>query len=370
MDRDSRVAFFLPDLLGGGGQRVVLNLVNFLGQRGRDVDLVLAFGRGEFVEQVDDSVTLVDLETPKIPGVGAAACLPRFVRYLRARDPDVLLSALMYANTVALAAHEIAGTDGAVIPTEHTTFGMQTGLKDRFVISLAKRFYPRANQVVAVSEGVKRSVLAATELQDSDVTVVYNPVVTPEIHRCANERVDHEWFRDDLAVILGVGRLESEKNFSDLVRAFARIARERDDVRLMILGNGSKKDALRELSVEFGVGDKVSLPGHVDNPYKYMRNASVFALSSVREGLPTVLIEAMACGSSVVATDCPHGPAEILDEGKYGLLVPMNDDEALANAVSYALDNPVAADLLRDRAADFSIEAIAADYERLVERFG
>lgn len=364
-----RVAFFLPDLLGGGAQRVVCNLVNYLGDSEWEVELVLGRRTGELVDDVDDAVRVVDLDAARIPGVGVASCIPAFVSYLNDRDPDVLFSALMYANAIAVVAAELSETDAAVLPTEHTTFGMQEPLKDRVVVEVARRTYPRSEQVVAVSGGVERALFEETPLGESDVTVVYNPVVGPDLYEQADEPVSHPWFdAAENEVVLGAGRLEPAKNFSGLLRAFARVADERDEARLLILGEGSERSALRELADELDVADRVELPGYVDNPYKYMRAASVFALSSVREGLPTVLVEAMACGCPVVSTDCPNGPSEILANGEYGPLVPVRDDEALARAIGFALDNPMDPAVLRDRAEDFSIETVADEYRRLVRQ--
>lgn len=365
-----RVAFFLPDLLGGGAQRVVCNLVNSLGETEWEVDLVLGRRTGELVGAVSDAVRVVDLDAGRVPGVGVASCIPEFVSYLNDRDPDVLLSALMYANAITVVAAELSRSDASVLPTEHTTFGMQEALKDRVVIEIARRTYPRSEQVVAVSGGVERALFDETPLDEEDVTVVYNPVVGPELYEQADEPVSHPWFESAATdVILGVGRLEPAKNFSGLLRSFALVADERDEVRLLILGEGSERSDLRDLAERLGVADRVELPGYVENPYKYMQRASVFALSSVREGLPTVLVEAMACGCPVVSTDCPNGPSEILADGEYGPLVPTEDDEALARAIEFALDNPMDEGVLRERAEDFSIGAVTDEYRRLVRQY-
>lgn len=363
------VAFFLPDLFGGGAQRVVCNLVNYLGDSEWEVDLVLGREAGELVGEVTDPVNVVDLGATRVPGIGIASCVPEFVSYLNARNPDALFSALMYANAIAVVAAELSESDTAVVPAEHTTFGMQEALKDRAVVEVARRTYPRSEQVVAVSGGVERALFEETPLGEDDVSVVYNPIVGPELYEQADEPADHPWLdAEGTEVILGVGRLDTAKDFPTLLRAFARIADERDDARLLILGEGSERSNLRELADRLGVADRVELPGYVENPYKYMRAASVFALSSVREGLPTVLVEAMACGCPVVSTDCPNGPSEILADGEYGPLVPVGDDEALARAIEFALDNPMDPAVLRERAEDFSVEAVADEYRRLVRQ--
>jgi glycosyltransferase involved in cell wall biosynthesis len=223
--------------------------------------------------------------------------------------------------------------------------------------------------VVAVSAGIKRTLVEGTPLGDDDVTVIYNPVVTEEVLEMAREPVDREWF-DTHDVVLGVGRLEPEKNFGGLLRAFERLHSDRPETRLVVLGEGSRSAALEHLATELEIADVVAFPGFVENPYKFMDAASVVALSSRREGLPTVLIEALACGTPVVSTACPHGPREILEDGKYGLLTPVEDDRALAKALAFALRSPDDRERLRDRASHFEPDAVARSYVDLIDMYG
>jgi glycosyltransferase involved in cell wall biosynthesis len=200
-------------------------------------------------------------------------------------------------------------------------------------------FYPWADAIVAVSKGVADDLAGAARLPRDRIKVIYNPVVTEVLFRKAEEPLEHPWFLPGCPpVILGVGRLTAAKDFPTLTRAFARV-RESQSARLLILGEGKERDSLEKLVRELGLERDVSMPGFVDNPYAYMRRSSLFVLSSAWEGLPTVLIEAMACGCQVISTNCPSGPEEILDGGKYGELVRVGDAEAMSSAMLRALSN-------------------------------
>jgi glycosyltransferase involved in cell wall biosynthesis len=203
---------------------------------------------------------------------------------------------------------------------------------------LVRRYYPWADEIVAVSQGVADDLLELTDLPPSKVRVLPNPVVTPELVQRAAEPLDDPWFTAGAApVVLGAGRLDQQKDFPTLIRAFAAV-RSRRPARLVILGEGPERGQLESLVEELGITADVRLPGFVSNPFSYMARAAVFVLSSAWEGMPGVLIQAMACGAPVVATDCESGPREALAGGKYGRLVPVGDHLALADAIAGTLD--------------------------------
>jgi glycosyltransferase involved in cell wall biosynthesis len=232
----------------------------------------------------------------------------------------------------------------------------------RFRLSLARHFYPRADAIIAVSNGIADDLAQVTGLPRERITTIYSPVITPELQEKARAPLDHPWFaQGSPPVLLGVGRLVPQKDFPTLLKAFARVRAVRK-ARLVILGEGIRRMELETLVRELGVAADVTLPGFVANPFPYMAGASVFVLSSAWEGLPGVLIEAMACGCPVVSTDCPSGPAEILDGGAYGPLVPVGNDEALAKAILSVLETPPDPERLRVRAALFSVDRAADRY--------
>lgn len=330
------LAIFLPSLAGGGAERVSLNLAREVAKRGVKVDLVVSQAVGPYVSEVPDGVRLVDLETSRV-----ATSLPGLVRYLRRNRPDAMLTVMSHANVIGVTAASIARTSTRVVTSEHDTLSQVTERtarrRARGMPRLVAKTYPRADAIVTVSSGVADDLSAVTGLPRDDIEVIYNPVVTPEVEEAAKQAVDHPWFGPgQLPVVLGIGRLAPKKDFPTLMRAFARV-REHSPARLVILGDGPDREDLDRLARELEIEQDLSMPGFVDNPLSYLRAASVFVLSSRWEGLPTVLIEALYCGTPVIATDCPSGPREILSDGQYGVLVPIDDVEAIAAGIDRAI---------------------------------
>jgi glycosyltransferase involved in cell wall biosynthesis len=240
----------------------------------------------------------------------------------------------------------------------------------RFAYRLVPLLYPRASQIIAVSDGVADDLSRFSGVERNRIDVVQNPVVTPELAALADEPVDHPWFSPgEPPVILGVGRLSDQKDFATLLRAFA-LVRAKRPARLVILGEGGYRAELEQLVTQLGIGADVDLPGFAGNPFSYMSKASLFVLSSKFEGLPGALIEAMACGTPVVATDCPSGPREILEDGSLGGLVPVGDPESLAAAIGHALDQPTPPGRLRAKAAEYTVDRAVSRYLALLEQGG
>lgn len=333
-----RVAIFIPSLIGGGGQRVMLNLAHGIADWGYPVDLVLATAEGPFLNEVRSDVRVVDLGASRV-----MTSLPALVRYLRKAQPDMMLSVFGYANIVALWAWRLSRVPTRLYVTEHNTVSVEAGnttsWRGRIIPRLMKRFYPWAQGIVVPSQGVRDDLAQVTRIARDRITVINNPsVVQAEVWAKAQAPLDHPWFEPGQPpVLLAVGRLQPQKDFPTLIRAFAQL-RQRRPARLMILGEGKERPMLEAQIQALGLEQDVSLPGFVSNPYAYMARASLFVLSSRWEGLPTVLIEALCCGTPVVATNCPSGPREILRDGQYGELVPVEDADALTAAIDRALD--------------------------------
>ncbi|WP_318570834.1 glycosyltransferase [Salinigranum marinum] len=364
-----RLAFFIPTMNLGGAQQVTVTIANGLAARGYAVDLVLARAVGPLLDRVDDAVGVVDLETPPISGVGVLAAVPALRRYLRRQRPDVLFAAMMNANVVGVLTHALAGVETRLVLTEHNTFGVRPGLRDRVTAGLATVLYPRADRVVGVSRGVADSVVAGTNVDAERVSVLYNPIDVKAIRAAAAEPLAGaaaEAMAGD--IVFTVGRLAAAKDHATLLRAFQRVHERRPEIRLVVAGVGPKRAELESLADDLGLANAVTFVGFVDNAYAYMAAASVFVLSSKHEGLPTVLLEALACETPIVSTDCPSGPREILADGRYGRLVPVGDDVALAEAIVERLDVPTPAAALGTRAADFSLDAVLSEYESFIAR--
>lgn len=332
------IAIYLHSLYNGGVERVMLNLIQGFLDRGIAVDLVLDFlNYSPFEKLIPQRTVVIELGAHKF-----VHRLPRLVRYLRDRQPDALLSATHFANEVACLARRLTGARTRIAVSEHTNLASdirdsKSPLRRLLLPWTTRRIYPLADAIVAVSNGVADGMCRVSGLDRSGVRTIYNPIDFAGLRASAQEPVDEPWFLPgEPPVILAIGRLEVQKNFPNLIHAFAKLRQTRD-ARLIILGEGSEREHLAALIAKLGLESAVSLAGFVTNPTAYMSRAKLFAMSSSWEGMPVSLIEALALGLPVVSTDCPSGPAEILDGGKYGELVPMNDSSALAGAMERGL---------------------------------
>jgi glycosyltransferase involved in cell wall biosynthesis len=359
-----KIALFLPTLCCGGAERVMVNLARGFAERGLEVDLVLARAEGPYLAEVPKDVHIVDLNARRL-----LRSLPGLVHYLRRERPVAMISTLNHANIIAIWARQMAKAPLVLIIREDNTMSVSAAnelrIRDKLLPHLMQLFYPWANEVIAVSHGVAEDLIERIGLPAEKVKVIYNPIVTPDLFIKAQESLDHPWFRSgEPPVILGVGRLTKQKDFSSLIHAFALVRKERP-ARLMILNEGEERPRLEALVRELGLEQDVALPGFVDSPYKYMKRAAVFVLSSKYEGLGNVLVEAMACGTPVVATDCPSGPAEILGGGKWGRLVAVGDVNALAQAIFRTLDAPISAGI--EDIEIFTLDYAVARYAEIME---
>lgn len=274
------------------------------------------------------------------------------------KKPDCVLPNGPRPSAVTLLASRLLKKPPPIIPTVHNV-GESDDRRSRYL-------FPYASHFVAVSRGVADDLAMTVDVPSDRITTIYNPVVTPNLHIEAAETPDHPWFRDDGApVLLAVGRFEKQKDYPTLIRAFAQLAARRP-CRLVILGEGSQRTEVEGLVKKLDLTNQVSLPGWAENPFTFMSRASLFVLSSIYEGLPTVLVEALACGCPCVSTDCPSGPAEILLNGEIGPLVPVGDSAALAEAMERVLNAPPDRGLLQQRAAYFSADRAVAAYEDLI----
>ena len=358
----AQLALYLPNLDGGGAERMMVNLASGFARRGLQVDLVLADARGPYLADVGPGVNVVDLRS-----AGVMASLPKLVSYLRSRRPEAVLATLNHASVAALLARKLSAVPvRAVVRESNMMFPSPTrSSKSRALKAATRFFYPWADAYIAVSQGVADDLQRFARLEHHKVHTIYNPVISKSLFEKLEVTPEHPWFGADAAaklpVVLGVGRLTGQKDFATLLRAFAAAQKVRP-ARLVILGEGERREELERLAHTLGISERVSLPGFVDNPFALMARADTFVLSSRHEGLPGALIQAMACGCKVVSTDCPSGPSEILKGGKLAPLVAVGDDTKLAQAIAESLALPAANPELRTRALDFSEEKIIPQY--------
>lgn len=291
-------------------------------------------------------------------------------RYLLEAQPHAVLSFLNYPNTVLLLAATLHRGKTRYIVSVRNHMSVAAALNDsawvRSVPRLMSRLFGRADAVVTPSNGVAEDVATITGLARERIAVIYNPVFRPELIELADAPVDHPWLVEgNEPVIVGSGKFKPQKDFPTLLRAFAQVRAQRP-ARLIVLGRGEGEHELRELTERLGIAADVDFPGHVANPFAYYRRASVFVLSSVWEGLPNALIEAMACGCPVVSTDCPSGPCEILDGGRFGTLVPVGEADIMAKAILATLGATPSRAQLVDRAREFSLDRAVQRFEAVM----
>ena len=348
----------------GGTYRRLMNQIHVWTRDGWSVELV-TFRDGEmfYPDEMPESVACVHLGTR-----GKLATAVALWRYMRRRRPAVVLSINHITNVILAQAGMLPDTGTRRFLSVPNTFGESEKLaaeprRREQKFRQIRRWYPRSHGVIAVSDGVRRDLVENVGLKGVDVQRIYSGSVASGTLERAGEPVDHPWLAEDSAVpvILSAGRLVPQKDYPTLLRAFARL-RERREARLIIVGKGREQEKLEALARELGIAEHVDFPGFAANPYAWMARADVFALSSRWEGLVNVVMEALGLGVPVVSTDCPSGPREILSDGRYGVLVPMKDPEALAEGLDRVLrgEGPV---FDRDEAVDrFRAETAAAAY--------
>ena len=356
-----KIAFLNNNLDGGGEERIFTISANSLVDQGYQIDIVLCRARGVFLEKLSPEINVVNLSVqPRISAL-------EIFKYIRHNQPDLIISTTDTLNWSAIIATILSRTSTKVIARIPTTISMQikTTYKKILLRIISTIIYPFADHIITVSYESEKDFLQFTHVRQDLVTTIYNPVIIPDVNKLAHRPPKHEWFDDgNPPVILGVGRLHHQKNFPNLIRAF-KLVLEHQEARLLILGEGSERGNLEKLIGDLNLNAYVSMPGFELNPYTFMKNAAVFVLPSDVEGLPTVLIEALACGCQTVSTQCPSGPSEILEGGKHGYLVPVNNPQALAQSIVTVLDGERKPDNL-DHLERFNAETVMKKHEKLI----
>ena len=356
----NKISILLPNLNGGGAEKVSVDLArafNFLGYK---VEFVLMQAIGDFLPDVRRDYTVVDLGVYKIRDVPWS-----FARYLRSRHPTAIIANMWPLTSAAVIGRCLSGKKCTLLLVEHCTLSQQYmgwGTLHKHIMRLSMATtYRFADCLAAVSEGAAKDNAKLSGLPEHRVAVLHNPIPCrsmPTTDACSMAKAF--WNCPQGERILTVGSLKESKNHPALLRAFARLPRPH--ARLMLLGQGGKEAELRTLAIELGINDRVIFAGFHTDPSPFYATSDLFVLSSDNEGLPTVLVEALSFGLPVVSTDCPFGPAEILENGRWGRLVPVGNVNALAKAMDESLSVPADGNALKRRAADFLPEIAACKY--------
>jgi glycosyltransferase involved in cell wall biosynthesis len=363
MQNGKKLAFLLPDMTGGGAERVALRLIEDFLAKGYPVDLVLASAHGELMALLPPQVRVVDLNVPRL----RSAVRP-LVRYLREEKPHAMQISMWPLTVLGLIARRLARSSTRMVLSDHATLSKHIPPSSRaryFALTRSVRFiYPWADARVLVAQHAADDLARISGIDRSSLEVIYNPVSAPPEPGVASRDVEAAW-GDAEQRILTVGKLKDQKNHALLIRSFARAFRG-TGARLMILGDGPLRPTLEALVRTEGMEGQILLPGFTTHPWPYYASADLFALSSDYEGYPLVLIEALRSGLSIVSTDCQSGPREILDGGRFGRLVPVGDEEALASAMKEAFDRPHDPAALRARAEELSGQSTSDRYLELM----
>ena len=346
-----KICLLLPNLSGGGAQRVLTNLANNFVNHNVSVDLVLVNNKGPYLKSIDKRVNIINLNRGRV-----LFSIFSLVRYFRVKQPDAVLVTIHHMSIIAIIARMISMVDFRLIVRQpnYLSKTVPQNFLTRYYLIMVRYMFNKSDGVIGISQGVSDDLMFNGI---KNVRTIYNPLDYRQINNMVydnNLKVVHP-------LIIGVGRLEKQKNFSLLIKAFSIIAKN-IDAQLLILGEGSLRDELEKEVLYLKISSRVNFLGFVDNPYLYMRSADVFVLSSLWEGFGNVIVESLACGTQVVSTDCPSGPSEILDGGKYGRLAESGNPKDLAEKIVDSINNPMDKKILIKRSKDFSINKISKKY--------
>jgi len=364
MKSQPRIALVLSSMKIGGMQRVMLHLADGFIKKGYIVDFVVVKAKGPFLKMLPAEVNLVDLGAKRV-----LSAFPAMVHYLRKNKPDAILSGLTHINIAMVISRYLSGISTRLVVSEVSNFAQKkiynTKIWDRFINELVNLFYPFADAIVAVSKDAADDLVKSTKLDPKSVTAIYNPVAVDEIIKLSKKEIAQPVEFNLNPFILAVGRLSRPKDYPTLIKAF-NIIRSKTPIQLIIIGEGEGKLEIEELVAASPYSEDIRLFGETNNPFPFMAKADVFVLSSAWEGFGMVLVEALACGATVVSTDCHSGPSEILDNGKYGRLVPVGDPQSLADAIEFSLKHPFPKKQSIARAKEFSVERAVSEYLKIL----
>lgn len=353
------IAFFAPNLVGGGAERIISILASHFSETGFQVDLLLTQVSGPYLHDLSPKVNIIDLQSSK-----ALTSLPKLIKYLRSKRPHILFTSHMHCSTVAIWATKLSGVSTKIIVRQPTLLNLsyeKTQISSRIKknVFVASSFL--ADKIIVTSEAMLRDFKKVAKIPKNKFQIIHNPIPIQAIIESSKEPLDHPWFQPGKPpVIIAVGRLVDVKDFYTLIKAFS-IVEKKSPSHLVILGEGPLRSKLTSLISSLGLNDKVFMPGFVSNPYKYMKKSKVFVLSSLREGFPNSMVEAMACGIPIISTQGDGGVEEILENGVWGQLVPVRNEELLANAILRVFEASYNINTL-ERANDFSIDIIIKKY--------
>lgn len=358
-----RVLFFIPNLGGGGAERVLINLLKQMDRMHFEPHLAVFRLEGPHANSVPEDVQVTELGVSSLWTVA-----PKLARLIRRLRPDVVVATTGGGGVPTILAHRLARSRARLIVWERSVLvGSARTLKRTFLLNLKKLLWPRADLVTAVGTAVQDDIIEQIGRDRVKTEVLHSPILDENLERMSQADVEHPWFNEPTPIILCVARLLPVKDHYTLLRGIARLREERE-ARLVLLGDGPLRDDLAAQAERLGIASSIWFAGFVDNPFKYMRRSSLLALTSLQEGVPGVVVQAMACGLPVVGTDAPGGTRELIKHEQTGLLIPMRDPEAFRDAARRLLDDEELACRIGSQAREFvkrfEVKEATSAYER------
>lgn len=360
----NRVAFYLVSFSGGGAEREMIYIANHFASKGYTVDLIVHRYSGPLETLVDDKVKKIIIDKTYIHDIFW------LIGYMRRNKPLYIMSALHLPNWTLAIAKALSFTKTRVSWRIVTNLTYANKYIGNTITKLNKYAYPFLSKfvdsVICVSKGVSDDVINNYHIPHGKVKVMYNPAYCDEIHQLANCTVSHRWLNEQYRTVIAMGRLSTAKGFDDLIASFSKVHSQNNKARLIIFGEGELRNSLEQLIESLELSDAVELYGFEINPYKYLSKADLFVLSSVYEGFGNVIVEALALNIPVISTNCPSGPSEILENGKWGTLVNVGDTDGLATAILNSLSWPCERDTTA-RAKMFTVDKVVSDYVDIID---
>lgn len=356
-----KLLIVLPHLRGGGAQRVAVNLINYL-DRDIALNLFLINNDGFLIDYIEKDIKIIASKSKKTrKAIYELRALIDKNRY------DAVFTMKDYLGLMLSVAVWLTKTRPPIIYREvihkstSGSFEINNKLKRKVWHYLERYVFNKVKIIIVPSEAMKQDLIINYAIDSNKIRVINNPVDINLIEAMADQAVDHPWFESSIPVVVGMGRLTGQKGFRELINAFNLVNKKNINLRLVIIGDGEERPRLKKLVDELQLNDVVDFLGSQDNPYKYISKADIFVSSSFYEGFPNALLEAMACNTVVISTDCLSGPAEIINHYQNGILVPVGNAEKMAAEIANLIENPKLAGNFTAAAKKTVVEKYAAN---------
>jgi len=362
-----KISFILPDVKGGGAQKMIINLANFYAQKGDNINLVLFKKEGPYQNLIDKKVNIINFNKSR-----SLFVINILRKYLKKEQKHTIISSMYYVNVICLFCNLLNSKKHNMIITERNHFTHR--IKAESILhqitfkTLIKKLYPTAHHIVGISNGVCHDLKGILG-NIAPISTIYNPVISVDYKHKIAENNDNIYPKNIDIKLITSGRLVAQKDYPTLLKALSYYQKNyNNSFHLVILGDGHLKNKIKSTIDDMNLTNHISFLGFVENPLSYMKQADIFILSSAWEGFGNVLVEALYCGLKIISTNCPSGPAEILVDGKYGILTPVGDKTALAKAINESYKSKIFSQEQKNRALDFTVDNIANHFELIINK--